>query len=175
MADLTDFKSFDEKIDALLRPCIESLGFELVLARFIQNPKLTLQIMIERLNGDTVNVEDCATVSNEVSALLDVEDPVDQPYMLEVTSTGVERPLVKIADYERFKGHIAKIVLNQPVQGLKRVAGELKGATDHVVSIETDKGLVDVEFIHIKSGRLVFTEKLMKDILAKNKMLIENK
>lgn len=175
MADLTDYKSFDKKIDDLLRPCITALGFELVIARFIQNPKLTLQVMIERANGEGVNVEDCADVSREISALLDVEDPVDQPYMLEVTSTGVERPLVKIEDYERFKGHVAKLILHQPIQGLKRVAGELKGATDHIVTVATDKGQVEVEFIHIKSARLIFTEKLMKEILAKNKMITEKK
>ena len=102
--------SIAEKIDPIIRPALESMGYDLVrldLVGTAQQP--TLQIMAERVSDGRIGVEDCREISKTVSALLDVEDPISSAYRLEVSSPGIDRPLVALKDYVRFKGHEAKI------------------------------------------------------------------
>lgn len=143
-----------EQLNELLEPVVNALGYELVLLEFSpQGRSALLRLFIDSDPG--IVVEDCARVSREVAAILDVEDVIPQAYHLEVSSPGTDRPLTKPAHYERFIGAQAKIQLAVPVQGRKRFTGIIRGATASAVSLETDLGIIDLEFSAIERARLV--------------------
>src|SRR5579871_4848897 len=122
-----------ETLLKLLEPAIEALGYELVELEF---PPHLLRIYIDREGG--VTVDDCEIVSRQVSAVLDVEDPIPGAYTLEVSSPGLDRPLRKVADFARFAGEQARIELTLPIEGRRRFSGTLKGCEAEEVSIEVD-------------------------------------
>lgn len=115
------------------------------------------RVFIERGTGDdggNVGLADCERVSKRLSLLLDVEDPIDSTYTLEVSTPGLDRPLHHERDYERFRGKLARIKTRETVEGHKRIVGRLGGVCDGVVSVETDNGLLRVPLAIIESGRL---------------------
>ena len=116
----------DARVAALIEPVLGVAGFRLVRVRSSAQQGMTLQIMAERQDG-TMTIEDCEEVSRLVSPLLDVEDVVAQAYHLEVSSPGIDRPLVRPADFEAWAGHEAKIEMAVPVAGRKRFRGALEG------------------------------------------------
>ena len=138
----------------LLEPGVQALGFELVdveLAGSRHNP--TLRVYIDNPAG--VNVDDCARVSRQLSALLDVEDPLPGHYTLEVSSPGLDRPLVKPEDFKRYLGETIKVKMHAPVLGRKNFSGRLVDvAVDHVV-VEVDKEHFDLAFAGMDRARLV--------------------
>ena len=113
--------ALEMRIAALITPSIEAMGYELVRADLRSGRRRILQIMVERADRIEMTVDDCASVSRAISALLDVEDPIRGTYNLEVSSPGIDRPLVRLSDYDRFSGFEAKIELEQPVDGRKRL------------------------------------------------------
>jgi ribosome maturation factor RimP len=126
-----------EKIETIITPSLADAGFGIV--RLIFNAgrgNSTLQILIEKLNGDPVNVADCISVNRMCSVLLDVEDPISGAYVLEVSSPGVERPLVKLTDFDRFKDRKVKIELKEAFSGRKKFKGLLKGVDGENVLLE---------------------------------------
>jgi ribosome maturation factor RimP len=117
-----------QRIEGLIEPALTAMGYELVrVAVHGGESRPTLQIMAERKDGAGMTVDDCADISRTLSALLDVEDPIAGAYTLEVSSPGIDRPLVKRADFERFAGFEARIETVQPVAGRKRFRGRLMG------------------------------------------------
>jgi ribosome maturation factor RimP len=116
----------DARVAAIIEPVLADLGYRLVRVRLLGMNGLTLQIMAERPDG-TMTVEDCEAVSRAVSPVLDVEDPVDKAYHLEVSSPGIDRPLARRSDFDRWAGFEAKIELSVPVEGRKRFRGWLLG------------------------------------------------
>jgi ribosome maturation factor RimP len=116
----------DARVAAIIEPVLADLGYRLVRVRLLGMNGLTLQIMAERPDG-TMTVEDCEAVSRAVSPVLDVEDPVDKAYHLEVSSPGIDRPLARRSDFDRGAGSEAKIELSVPVEGRKRFRGWLLG------------------------------------------------
>lgn len=138
----------------LLEPGVSALGFELVdveVAGSHHSP--TLRVYIDSPQG--VNVDDCAKVSRQLSALLDVEDPLPGHYTLEVSSPGLDRPLVKPEDFKRFIGETIKLKMQQPVLGRRNFSGRLvEVAADHVV-VEADKESFNLAFDDIERARLV--------------------
>lgn len=118
-----------QRIERLIEPALTAMGYELVRVAIHGGGQQTLQIMAERRDGVSMTVDDCADLSRTVSALLDVEDPIAGAYTLEVSSPGIDRPLVKRADFERFAGFEARIETVQPVAGRKRFRGRLMGVT----------------------------------------------
>ncbi len=105
------------QIETMIVPSLEAMGYSVVRVSFTGGRRPTLQIMVERRDDRAMTVEDCATVSHSVSALLDVADPIAIPYHLEISSPGIDRPLVRRADYERFAGFEAKIELQRRSTG----------------------------------------------------------
>jgi ribosome maturation factor RimP len=138
----------------LLEPGVSALGFELVdveLAGSHHHP--TLRVYIDSPGG--VTVDDCADVSRQLSALLDVEDPLPGRYTLEVSSPGLDRPLVKPEDFRRFVGERIKVKMREPILGRKNFAGRLVAvAADHVV-VELDQERFDLAFAGMERARLI--------------------
>ena len=155
-------KSVIEQIEALILPSLTSMGFELVQVKFMDGKsQQTLQIMAERPDG-SMSLDDCALISRQVSAVLDVEDIISEAYRLEVSSPGIDRPLVKRADYERFLGHAAKVEMVLPVDGRKRFTGTLKALADKDLILVVDGKEVTLPLADIQSAKLVLTDALIK-------------
>lgn len=148
------------RIAALIEPSLHAMGFMLVRVRFGGTKRPTLQIMAERPDG-TMTVEDCADVSRAVSALLDVEDPIPSNYLLEVSSPGLERPLVRIEDYQRFAGYETKLETALPIDGRKRWRGRILGTDGDRVRLDVEGGERDFDFAGIAEARLVLTDDLV--------------
>lgn len=153
------------RIEASVEPVIEAAGFNLVRVKLSGNRKKTLQIMAERTDG-SMDVEDCAELSLAVSAVLDVEDHIQGEYVLEVSSPGIDRPLVRLEDFERFSGQMAKIKLEAPLDGRKRFRGRIAGVRDRTVTLELDHGAAAAEvalpFDAIREARLLLDDELIQ-------------
>jgi ribosome maturation factor RimP len=121
----------------------------------------TLQVMAERRDGRPMTVDDCAEISRNVSAILDVEDPISGAYTLEVSSPGIDRPLLRPRDYERFSGHQAKIELLEPVDGRRRFRGRILGRDGDTVRLEVDDDIVELPIARIARAKLVLTDELL--------------
>ena len=151
-----------EKIAALVTPTLEDLGYELVRIQMSGGRgHLTLQIMAEPLDGRTMVVEDCATISRALSALLDVEDPISGAYSLEISSPGIDRPLVRPRDFERFAGYEAKVQTEAPIDGRKKFRGRLGDVSETGVRIVAEQEEYEVPFTAIRSAKLVMTDELL--------------
>ena len=139
----------------LFEPVIESMGYELVGVEFQGGGGHgTLRVYIDREDG--VSLDDCAAISHQLSGILDVEEPIDQAYDLEISSPGIDRPLFKLADYERFAGQTAKIKLAAGIDGRRNFKGRLLGATQAgQVSIEVDGETFTLPFSDIARANLV--------------------
>ena len=151
-----------ERIAKLITPTLDSLGFELVRVQLSGSQRPTLQVMAEPANGRVMSVEDCATVSRAISALLDVEDPISGTYSLEVSSPGIDRPLTRTKDYERFMGHEAKIETNAPIDGRKRFKGAIKAVDAKAVALDVESAEIRIPFAAIHKSKLVLTDALIK-------------
>lgn len=142
------------KLTRLLEPVVESLGYELVLLEFVpQRGSALVRLYIDSLGG--ITLKDCERVSREVAGTLDVEDPIPQGYRLEVSSPGLDRPLVKPEHFERFVGREVAIRLSAPKAGRRRFSGRLMGYANRAVSVRTDEGNVDFGLDEIEQAHLV--------------------
>ena len=146
-----------EAIESLIAPTVASMGCAVVRVRLSGGRAPRLQVMVERGDGGAVTVDDCAEVSRAVSAALDAEDPIGPSYTLEVSSPGIDRPLVRPADFARFAGHDAKLETTEAIGGRKRFRGRLLGYVDPHVRIDLGggEGAVRVPFAAVRSARLV--------------------
>jgi len=155
------------RVAALAEPVLENLGYRLVRVRMTGQDGGILQIMAERPDG-TFLIDDCEKASRAISPVLDVEDPVSGSYMLEVSSPGIDRPLVRPEDFERWAGHEAKIEMLQPIDGRRRFRGVLEGFTDGEVRLFLppaqaggEEILVGLSFDDIAEAKLVMTDALI--------------
>lgn len=143
-----------QKLNELLQPLVEDLGYEFVGLEYNSNPKSSvLRIYIDHENG--VGIDDCESVSREVAALLDVKDPIKSHYNLEVSSPGLDRPLFTIEHYRKFAGCVAQVNLFAPQQGRRKFSGPILGADDNGVRMEQDGVEVTLNFGNIAKARLV--------------------
>ena len=159
----------DAKLAEVIGPSAEGMGFRLVRVRLTSGQRPTLQIMAERADG-TMNVDDCAELSRALSAILDVEDPIDREYVLEVSSPGIDRPLTAPEDFERFAGHEAKLETEEMIDGRKRFRGVLRGvdaaAADPTVLLDlADGGEARLPFSALADAKLVLTDALVAESL----------
>lgn len=138
------------------------MGYEVVRVQISGGQRAVLQIMAERADGAPMTVEDCADISRSVSALLDVEDPIREAYTLEVSSPGIDRPLTRLKDFERFAGFEARLESRMAIDGRKRFKGMLKGVEDGLVCIDTEQGPARLEFDNILRAKLVLTDELIR-------------
>ena len=124
-----------QKLEQLIEPALADLGFECVRIRYTvrggKSVRGQLQIMAEPADLRVMTVEDCATISRHLSAVLDVEDPIADAYQLEISSPGMDRPLTRLKDFSRFSGELVKITLKQMLEGQKRYRGRLVGVDGH--------------------------------------------
>ena len=170
----------DARIALIVEPVLEADGYRLVRVRLSGQNGLTLQIMAERRDG-TMTVEDCEAVSRLLSPVLDVEDPIDKAYHLEISSPGIDRPLVRRSDFAEAVGRLVKVETSVQVSGRKRFRGRIVKADDEGVTVETDKPAIGEEFMTvlpfdaIAEARLVLTDDLIRDALRKDKMLREGR
>lgn len=155
----------DFGIERLVTPALEAMGFTVVRVRLAGQPERTLQIMVELLDGSTVTVDDCGKISRSVSALLDVEDLIEGAYNLEISSPGLDRPLIKAADFERFAGYVAKIETHRPRDGRKRFRGRLLGLANDEVRIEAEDGVAAIPLAEIAAAKLVLTDELIAEAM----------
>ena len=157
------------KLENLVTPTLDQMGYELVRIQMQGSTRPTLQIMAERKDGAGMTVEDCALISRAVSAVLDVEDPIGGAYVLEVSSPGIDRPLTRPKDFTTWAGHEAKIETDLPIDGQKRFRGKMLGLDDvGRVGIATDKGESWLPLPQVKSARLVLTDALIAAVTKDN-------
>ena len=158
----------EDKIAEMIEPVLVPMAFRLVRVSFANG---TLQIMAEPLDHDAeMTVEDCAVISRGVSAVLDVEDPIKSNYHLEVTSPGLSRPLVIPEDYDRFQGELVKVSTKKLIDGRRRFNGRLKGIdADHLISIDTAAGPIDIPFDAIEGAKLDPSEWFLKPLKSRKK------
>jgi ribosome maturation factor RimP len=150
-----------DRIAGLVRPTLEALGYGLVRVQISGRERVRLQIMAERTDGRPMSVDDCATLSHAISAVLDVNDPIHSAYTLEVSSPGIDRPLVRLEDYERFAGFEARVDLLRPIEGRRRFRGRLLGSADGLVRLLVEGVEVAIPFADVQRGKLVLTEELL--------------
>ena len=150
------------RLENLVSPTLDQMGYELVRIQMQGSTRPTLQIMAERQDGGGMTVEDCAQISRAVSAVLDVEDPIGGAYVLEVSSPGIDRPLTRPKDFTNWAGFEAKLESDMPIDGQKRFRGKVLGLDDvGRVGISTEKGESWIPLPQVKSARLVLTDALI--------------
>jgi ribosome maturation factor RimP len=166
------------RVADLIEPALQDGGFRLVRVAITGQEGKTVQVMAERTDG-TMSIEDCEAVSREISPLLDVHDPVAGSYRLEVSSPGIDRPLVRPSDFEDWSGYEAKIELKEPIDGRKRFRGTLEGFEDGEVRIAVDLDQVGRTVLGLPVGligeaKLVLTDDLIREALRRAKKSKEN-
>jgi ribosome maturation factor RimP len=144
-----------DAIERLIEPSVAALGYRIVRVVLTGGRGATLQVMAERHDDAPMSVDDCALISNSISALLDVADPIPGAYRLEVSSPGIERPLVKPADFDRFAGREARIKLTLPVNGRKRFRGRLLGVLEGTLRLLTATGEEHLPLAQVARANLV--------------------
>ena len=154
-------RAVTERIAELVTPSLEANGFDLVRVMLTGGDRPTLQIMADRTDETPITVDDCADISRVVSAILDVEDPVKGAYTLEVSSPGIDRPLVRRKDFERFAGFEAKVETAAPVDGRRRFRGRLLGVEGDDVRLALDDGEAAIPLSAIDRAKLVMTDELL--------------
>ena len=150
------------KITHIIEPTVQDMGYELVRIITIGTVNPTVQIMIDRKDGENITVDDCAAVSRAVSALLDEKDPIDGRYNLEVSSPGLDRPLTKLEHFARFAGFDAKIETDEAIDGRKRFKGKIVRTEDNGdIVMATDTEEFAVPFAAVAKAKLLLTDELL--------------
>lgn len=162
----------DARIAAIVEPVLVDMGYRLVRVRLTSQNGSTLQIMAERRDG-TMTVEDCEEISRALSPVLDVEDPIDGTYHLEISSPGIDRPLVSRSDFADWSGHLAKIETTIAVDRKRRFRGRIADVDDSGFAVEIDGAepgpIVRIGFDAVREARLIVTDDLVREALRKDK------
>jgi len=152
----------ESRIAEMIGPSLKSMGYDLVRVMMQGRQRPVLQIMAERIDQKAMTVEDCADISRQISALLDVDDPIDGAYSLEVSSPGIDRPLTRPADFERYAGYEIKLETSEPVEGRKRFRGKLLGiGADEMVKLLADNVEWTLPLALVRGAKLVLTDELI--------------
>ena len=162
------------RVAAIVEPALEGLGYRLVRVRVSPAEGCTVQVMAERPDG-TMTIDDCEICSRALSPVLDAADPVDRAYRLEVSSPGIDRPLVRQSDFNRYAGNVVKIEMAVAIDGRKRFRGQLLGAEGNAARIHRDDApageAIDVmlPIEEMAEAKLVLTDELVADALKRGK------
>jgi ribosome maturation factor RimP len=163
------------RVAVIIEPVLADLGFRLVRVKVTAQNGCTVQIMAERPDG-TMNVEDCEKASKAISPVLDVEDPIERAYYLEMSSPGIDRPLVRLQDFTRWAGHVAKIEMEELTHGRKKFRGTLLGLDGENARLERDDvkdgaedRIVLLPVADMAEARLVLTDALIEETLKRGK------
>jgi ribosome maturation factor RimP len=159
---------FEDKLLAMLEPASRDLGYEIVRIRMMGSRTKVLQIMAERPDGKMASL-DCEKLSRGLSPLLEAEDPIESEYTLEVSTPGIDRPLTRLADFDRWVGWQAKLELDRAVDGQRRFSGELAGTEDNNVCINLDgeEDTALIPFDWLANARLILTDELIRESLRR--------
>ena len=149
------------EVERLIAPSLQDMGYDIVRVQLSGERRAKLQVMVERRDGGDMTVDDCAVVSRAVGALLDVADPIAGAYVLEASSPGIDRPLTRIGDFERFAGHEARVEMRMPIAGRRRFRGRILGLDADKVRLATDDGEIALPFADMAKARLDLTEELL--------------
>ena len=178
MTDLIAKTAMDRRLADIVGPVIEGLGFELIRLRLMGGHgkmQRTLQIMADKADGG-IGVEDCGAISTAVSAVLDVEDPIEDMYTLEVSSPGIDRPLTRLKDFEVWKGWEARIETTELIDGRRRFKGGLMGVEGDEVLIEIEESgkdlTIGLRFDWLSDAKLILTEELIAEMLRQKKVAL---
>ncbi len=172
MSDLIAKTAMDRRLADIVTPVIDGMGFELVRIRLMGGNTRTLQIMADKPGGG-IEVDDCGEISTAVSAVLDVEDPVEENYILEVSSPGIDRPLTRLKDFEMWKGWEARIETTELVDGRRRFKGTLSGVENEEVLITIEEAgepvTIGLQFDWLADAKLILTDELITEMLRQRK------
>ena len=149
------------EVEELIAGPLAGMGYAIVRVLLSGDRRAKLQIMVERLDGQGITVDDCAAVSREVSAHLDVADPIKSAYILEVSSPGIDRPLTRLEDFDRFAGFEARIEMRMPIEGRRRFLGQLCGLHDEQVRLALEEGEILLPFADMAKAKLLMTDDLI--------------
>lgn len=166
--DLIAKAAIDRRMAEIITPVLEDMGYELVRVRLMSGKSTILQIMADKPNGG-IEVDDCAEISNAISATLDVEDPILDAYALEVSSPGIDRPLTRLKDFAAYEGYEAKLETAELQGGRRRFKGELAGVEGDEVLINVEEGTIGLNFDWLSEAKLVLTDDLIKEMLRQRK------
>jgi len=159
---LPSHTGLEARIAASIAPTLVDMGYELVRVAVLGRDRPTVQIMADRADGALITVADCEAITHAVGAVLDVEDPIPGAWTLEVSSAGIDRPLTRVKDWNRFAGHLARAETAFPVDGRKRFSGIVLGADDDSARMRLDDGSeVSLPLADIRRARLVLTDALI--------------
>ncbi|PHQ98507.1 MAG: ribosome maturation factor RimP [Marinosulfonomonas sp.] len=168
MNDLIAKTAIDRRLAEIIQPVIEGMGFELVRVRLMGSKYSTLQVMAERPEGG-IEVDECAQISTALGATLDVEDPIEEEYTLEVSSPGIDRPLTRLKDFATWEGYEAKIETTELIDGQRRFKGELAGVEGSEVLVNIEQGTVGLKFEWLSDAKLVLSDGLIREMLRQRK------
>ncbi|MEI4485457.1 ribosome maturation factor RimP [Frigidibacter sp. MR17.14] len=172
MTDLIAKTAIDRRLAEIVSPVIEGLGYELVRIRLMGGQTKTLQIMADRPEGG-IDVDDCAKISTAVSAIMDVEDPIEENYHLEVSSPGIDRPLTRLKDFDMWEGYEARVETSEQIDGRKRFKGIIRGTEGDEALIEIeDQGeqvVIGLNFELLSDAKLILTDELIAEMLRQKK------
>lgn len=165
----------DQRLADIIEPVLVDMGFRLIRVRMLNQNGMTMQVMAEKNDG-TMTVEDCEQVSMAISPVLDVEDPIDKEYHLEVSSPGIDRPLVRKSDFTRWQGHLVKCETSIMIGNRKRFRGKIVEADADGFTIERDQVAygeeqkVVIPFTALSDAKLILTDDLIRDALRADKL-----
>ena len=159
----------EERVIALIEPTATEFGYRIVRVRLSGNRRKRLQIMAERLSDGEMGIQDCTRLSRALSPVFDLEDPIQGDYDLEMSSPGIDRPLMRIEDFERFKGHQAKLETVAMADNQRRFKGVIAAVEGDVIVLQTEQGEARLKFSTLSDARLVLTDKLIAEDLKRAK------
>ncbi len=169
MSELIAKTGIDRRLAEIVTPTIEGMGYELIRLRLSGSARhKTLQVMVDRPEGGII-VDECARISTALSALLDVEDPLEEAYTLEVSSPGIDRPLTRLKDFDDWTGYTARIETTELIDGRRRFKGEIAGTEDGEVLLAVEEGTIGLRFEWLAEAKLVLTDALISDMLKARK------
>jgi ribosome maturation factor RimP len=165
-----NMSDLEQKITDIIEAPLHEMGFNIVRLKLLNKADANsgtkiLEILIERLDEERVSIGDCAQASRHMSALLDVEDVIEGRYNLEVAGAGVERPLVKLQDFDKFKGYVVGIKLHKTIKESKKHQGKLEGTNGNLVMLAIKDEILNIEFDNIKDAKLVLTDELFRKLV----------
>lgn len=172
MSDLIAKTALDKRLAEIAAPVIEDMGFELVRLRLQGGRTPILQVMADRPEGG-IEVDDCARISTDLSAVLDVEDPIVDEYVLEVSSPGIDRPLTRLKDFDAWEGYEARVETTELIDGQRRFKGMLQGTEGDEILIEIEQGterpVIGLKFEWLSDAKLILTDELIREVLKSRK------
>jgi ribosome maturation factor RimP len=153
----------ESRLATIVAPTLEAMGYELVRVAVLGRERRTVQVMADKADGSQINVADCEAISHALGAVLDVEDPMPGAWSLEVSSAGIDRPLTRPKDWNRFAGHLARAETVAPIDGRKRFSGVVLGADETTARMRLDDGReIALPLTGLRRAKLVLTDALIE-------------